>query len=171
MACALTGSQPRDCKDGVGGVKEVKIKVLPSALTGYTLTSGVVTFAGAALSGWATYNFEKETANFVNTITHSEQNGTTFSDQTGVVMMNKLSARLNLELNLQAQNRLQIAVKYEDGTYFLFGYENGMYITTAAGESGTAFGDRNGYTINYVGKEKNPSPNMSAASYDSLIFA
>jgi hypothetical protein len=171
MPCALTGAQLRDCKDSVGGIKEVKIKVLPDSLSAYTLTSGVVTIAAGGQSGWATYTFEKETGNFVSTITHNEQNGTTFDDQTGTIIMNKLSARLHNELKLLAQNRLQVAVKYQDGTYFLFGYENGMSLSTAAAESGTAFGDRNGYTINLVGKEKEPAPNMSASTYDSLRFA
>lgn len=171
MACALTLSKPLDCNDGVGGIVEVKFKVLPSSTTlaaDYTLTSGVVTIAANSQTGWFLYNLELETAVANWTPTQNRANGTYHYVEALTIIINKMSAQMHNEIKLLGQNRLQVAVKTQDGTYWLYGYQNGMMITTVAGTTGTAMGDRNGYTLNFEGKESVPTPNMTSATYDTL---
>ena len=148
----------------------MKFKVLPSATTlaaDYTLSSGVVTIASGSQTDWYLYNLEKETATASQKQTGNAQNGTSFNDQSMTIILNKMDAAMQNEIKVLVQSRLQVAVKFNDGTYWLFGYQNGMDITTADGSTGTAFGDRNGYTISLVGKETG-FPNMSAATYATL---
>lgn len=171
MPCALTSSIPVDCRDGVGGIEEIKFKELPSATTltaDYTLTSGTITIASGSQTGWFLYDLRTETSNATETGTGNEQNGTWFYDQALSILLYKLSTKLQKEIQLLGQNRLQVAVKLNDGTYWLLGYANGMTVATSAATTGTAFGDHNGYTINLIGREKEPAPNMSAATYDTL---
>jgi hypothetical protein len=168
MACTLTLSKTLACLDGVGGIKEVKFHALPSSLSNYTLSSGVVTIAGSDLSDWFPYSLELETAQATETGTGSRANGTWFYDQQLVIIVNKLSAQMQNEIKALGQARVQIAVYLMDGTYFLLGYKNGMTVTTSVAGTGTAMGDRNGYTITLVGKESDPAPNMSQATYDTL---
>lgn len=171
MACALTLSLPLPCNDGVGGVKELKFKTLPSASTlasDYTLTSGVIAIASGSQTGWFLYGTELETAQVTETTTVNRQNGTLHWVQAVTMIVNKLQASVQNEIKLMAQNRLQVAVSLHDGTFWLLGYENGVMITTVAGTSGTAMGDRNGYTFNFEGKESEPTPNMTQATYDTL---
>lgn len=171
MPCALTLSKPLDCNDGVGGIVEVKFKVLPSSTTlasDYTLTSGVITIASGSQTGWFLYNLELETAVFNTTPTVNRQNGTLHHVETLTMIVNKMSAAMQNEIKLLAQNRLQVAVKTHDGTYWLLGYQNGLMVTTIAGTTGTAMGDRNGYTFNFEGKEKEPTVNMTSATYADL---
>lgn len=167
MACTLVLSRPLACKDGVGGVAEIKFHALPTSLSNYTLTSGVVTIAGSDLAEWFKYNLEKETASATFKYTSNAQNGTSFWDLALTIILNKTDTALANEIKSIGQSRLQVAVKFQDGTYWLFGYQNGMDLTTADGASGTAFGDRNGFVLNFIGKEQE-FPNMSSATYDTL---
>ena len=69
MACALTGSQALDCKDSVGGIQEIKVKVhTGSVFTGaVTYSSGTISaIAAGSQSGWYTYGLESETASANN---------------------------------------------------------------------------------------------------------
>ena len=177
MACSLINSIPLDCRDSIGGIKEVKWKILPSLTTlaaNYTLSSGVVTIASGSQTGWATLSQEKEVASFTDTITGNAQNGTNFSSQEVKVIFNKITSTLRNNLVLGAvQNRLHVAIRDMNDNYWLLGYERGMDIETAAGGSGTASGDRNGYEVTLKGMENvlYHLVNMSSATYTTLVFA
>lgn len=171
MACALTQSILLDCRDSVGGIREVKVKVLPNSLTDYTVTSGVVTIASGSRTGWYSYQMEKEVASFTETTTVNVQNGTVFHSQELKLIINKLRASVRNELVLLAQNRIQVAVKDRNNNYWLLGYENGMDLTQSVNGTGTAYGDRSGYDMSFKGMEANPHINMSEATYTSLVSA
>lgn len=171
MACALVVSKTLGCLDNVGGVSQVKFYSLPSATTlaaDYTLTSGVVTIASGSQNGWLVYDLELETASFTHKGTTNRGNGTFFCDEALTLIVNGMSAEMRNEIQAMGQGRFQVAVKMNNGTYWLAGYQNGLTATTIDGGSGVALGDRNGYTFNLVGKEPVMSPSMSAATYASL---
>lgn len=173
MACTLTGSQLLDCKDSVGGIKELKVKVHPGA----TVTAGDITYASGAISaiasgsqsGWYTYGLEKETSSIATNGQYNPQNGTTFYQEEIKLIMNKMSARLFYEFDQMAKARVWVAVRDFNDTYWLFGYEHGMDITAMAAGSGTARGDRNGYDVTLTGREAIATPTITAAIYDTLV--
>ena len=169
MACTLIGSTSIGCADSNGGVAEIKVKVFNSALTGITESSGTVTMAGAALTGWYTYQCEKQTANVVEDLVKNIQNGTVVYNQTVTYIFNKLQASFRNELKVLGQNRMHIAVKDNNGTAWLFGYERGMDLTGANSASGTNYEDRSGYTLTFTGMEAQPTPTIS--NYNSLVTA
>ena len=82
MACSLIGGIVIGCRDSNGGVAEVKVKVFNSALTGITESSGTVTMAGGALTGWYTYECEKQTALGNDNQKGNIENGTNTYEQT-----------------------------------------------------------------------------------------
>ena len=170
MPCALTSSFLIDCRDGVGGIKTIKVKEQPTTATltaDFTLTSGTIAIAANSQTGWYRYDLRTETANATWTGTGNEQNGTFFYDQALTIILSKVAVKLEYELKLLGQNRILIAVELNDGTYVLLGYQNGMTVATSAGGSGTAFGDLNGYTVNFIGREKD-TPHMTLATWDTL---
>ena len=168
MACTLTLSRTLPCLDNVGGVKEVKFHQLPTSFTNYTLTSGVVTITGDDLNNWFPYGLELETASATETGTQSRANGTNFGDQQLTIILNGMTAAQQNEIKSMLGSRVQVAVWLMNGTYILLGYKNGLTITTSVATTGVAMGDRNGYTITFVGKEADLAPFMSQATYDTL---
>lgn len=153
MPCALTQGYNLDCRDSIGGVKEVYFMELGN-LSSFTEASGVVTaITKASGKKFYKYNLVKQTAMFEDTLTVSEENGTVYSEQKLSIVLNKLQANTRNELLLLAQNLLVCVVADRNGKYFILGLTNGLVITTAKAESGTKMADRNGYTIEFAGAE------------------
>lgn len=172
MACTLVSSFPIGCRASVGGIQEIKIHPMPSDATlaaQYTLTSGVVAITGASLSGWYTLSCEKQTANLKDSATVNVQNGTVFYTETLVYIYNQLQASFRNELQNYAQARVQIAVKDRNGNIWLLGYLRGLDLSAGESDSGTADGDRSGYSLTWTGMEIAPISSMSSANYALLV--
>lgn len=172
MACALTGSQALDCKDSVGGIREIKVKVhTGSTFTGHvTYASGSISaIAAGSLTGWYTYGLETETASANNNGQYNPQNGTTWYQQEAKIIMNKMSARLSYEFDVMAKAKVIVAIRTMNDDYWIYGYEFGMDITAMTAGTGTARGDRNGYEVTLTGKEKISAPTISSAIYATLV--
>lgn len=156
-----------DCRDSNGGVIEMKVKTFDSTLSGLTESSGTLTAAGAALTGWYTYQCEKETASVEDNGATNVQNGTSVYDQKITWVRNKMTAAFRNELERLGQGRWWVAIKDSNGTAWLFGYTRGMDVTSSTNGTGTKFDDRNGYTLTFMGRE--PEPIMVIGNYSSLI--
>lgn len=173
MGCGLVANIPLDCRNAMGGLREMKIKVLPSptVLTNdYTLTSGVIAIGNGSSSqlGWYTYGLEKEISDFTEVVTVNHANGTVFSKQDIDLIINQLTATKRNEIDNLKQNRLQVAVWTKDNSFWLFGYENGLDLVTSTATSGKGSGDRNGYNLKFAGMEYYQMPNMTQATYLTL---
>lgn len=158
--CTISGSYPIDCARVAGGVAEIKVKIKPtdtSTSGGYTTSSGSVTLSSPATTGWYTFGVELETASANSDPQVNRQNGSAFYQQMVKVILNKLRASVNNELLALSQSQLQIAVKTQEGTCLLLGKDNGISLANSVSGTGTAMGDRNGYELNFEGKETSPA--------------
>lgn len=172
MSCTLTGSQPLDCKDSVGGIREIKVRVHEGStdVANITYSSGVISaIAAGSRSSWYTYNLEKETASANDNGQYNPANGTTFYQQEVKIIMNKLSARLSYEFDQMAKARIIVAIRDMNDVYWIYGYEFGCDVTAMTAGTGTARGDRSGYEVTLTGKEKFPAPTISSTIYDTLV--
>jgi hypothetical protein len=156
--CALSSDYNFSCDVGVGGNKEVYFIELGNATT-LTESSGTITaITKAAGKVFRKYQLVQETANFDEAISGNLQNGTLFYDQKGVIIINKQNVAVRNEIMLLAVNRLIAVVVDNNGNNKLYGRVNGLRMLTGSIATGTAWGDRNGYTLNFEGKEKEPAP-------------
>jgi len=153
MPCALTSGYSLDCKDSSGGITEVFF-IEERNVSSIATASGVVTgLTKAAGKRFWKYELPKETGNFTNNPQVSTENGTLFFEQGLTIVINKLSASVNTELKLLAQNVLIAVVKDNNNKFWMLGKERGLDMAASESGSGTAFGDRSGYTLNFTGKE------------------
>ena len=153
MPCALTTGYSLDCKDSAGGITEVYF-IEESNVSSIATASGVVTgLTKASGKRFWKYELPKETGNFTHNPQVSTENGTLFFEQNLTIVVNKLSAAINTELKLLAQNILIAVVKDNNNKYWMLGKERGLDMGASESGSGTAFGDRSGYTLNFMGKE------------------
>lgn len=163
MACALTQGYVLDCRDSVGGVKSAYIIELDNISTIAT-ASGVVTgITKVTGKRFWKYNLEHNTANAKNDYTGSRENGTLFHTQTISLILNKMQAAVRNEIKLMAQNKLAVVIVDKNGNGWLYGKENGLMLNAGGSDSGTAMGDRSGYTLTLNGEEKEECDNVSAA--------
>lgn len=156
--CALTQDYSFGCDVGVGGTKECYLIELEN-ITSYTESSGTLT-AITKVSGkvFRKYQLVLDTANFEEDITGNRQNGTLFYPQKGTIIINKQNVSVRNEILLLAKNRLVVVIKDNNLTYRLFGREYGLMLQTGSATTGTAWGDRNGYTLNFAGNELELAP-------------
>lgn len=153
MPCALSSGYALDCKDSSGGLTEVYF-IEKANVSSVATASGVVTgLTKASGKRFWKYELPKETGNFTNNPQVSTENGTLFFEQGLTIVINKLSAAVNTELKLLAQNVLIAVVKDNNNKYWMLGKERGVDMAASESGSGTAFGDRSGYTLNFTGKE------------------
>lgn len=154
MACALTTGFALDCRDGVGGIKEIYITELAN-IAGATLTAGVITALTGAVAKMQTYALDKEFASATEKINNNDANGTVFYDQTVKLKLKKLTTVKRNELRLAVQNLLGVMILDRNGVYWMLGYENGLTLS-GDGVTGNGMGDFNGYDLTLVGKEGQP---------------
>jgi len=149
--CELSSGFTLDCKDGIGGIKQI-VLLDKTLVTGITLdASQVITaIAGPTDADLYTYELPTQTGSFEETINFNRDNGTVFYTQTVNVMIHKLSAAKRLELQSVAQARVIVFVEDTNGNWWAVGYEYGADLSTATAGTGTVLGDANGYTLAFT---------------------
>lgn len=164
MSCALTQSFSLDCREGVGGVKELYIIELGN-ISSYTESSGVLT-AITKVTGkrfWK-YSQVRETSSATETLAGNIQNGTLYYDQSINIIINKRQATTRNEIMLLAKNNVVIVAVENTGKAFLYGRVNGCQLATGEAPTGTAWADRNGYTLTFTAQETELAPEVNSAA-------
>lgn len=170
-ACALTQDFNLDCRDGVGGVKEIYI-IETGNVTSVTESSGTLTaITKATGKKFRKYQLEVDTATFEEDLTGNRQNGTLYATQTGTVVLNKQQVSVRNEILLLGKNRLSIVVVDNNGAAKYYGRVQGMMLKTGKATVGTAWGDRNGYTLSLEGMETELAPFVDSATVATLQTA
>ena len=167
MACSLTSGYVLDCKDSLGGIVDVMF-MASGELTSYTEASGVVTaITKGAGKKFFKYALVKGTSSLTENINASVENGTIFYQQELTMIINKLQVAVRNELLLLAKNLLVAIVHDSNDAYWIIGLKNGIDITAGNAGTGTAQGDRSGYTLTFTGKE----PALAQQVSSSIIVA
>lgn len=171
MSCSnnITNSFTIDCLDSNGGVAEIKVRAFSATLASdglATVTSGQVTFAGAGLTDWFLFEVAEETSNFSDDGATDRASGTTVKTHVCTYVNNKLKAAFRNTLNNMHGMLVHVAVKDNNGNSWLLGYERGMIVSASTSGSGTAFNERNGYSVTFTGREKDGM--LSITNYDQL---
>jgi len=153
MSCTLTSGYTLDCKDSVGGLKEMYFIEFAN-VSSYTLTGNVITaITKASGKVFRKYELVRETAYLTQTYNDNIQNGTSYVTQEIELFIAKLSTTMRDEIQLLGQNRLIAVVVDNNGKAWLLGKTNGVERNGGSASTGTAFGDRNGYVLKFVGME------------------
>ena len=168
-SCLVSSSICKSCRDNVGGIKAAYI--VAGCVTGTTVNGdGEILTVGATGGTVYTFQVEKNTSNFIETITPSLENGTVFYQQDLTLVFFKLSQAKRNQIRLLAQNTdLKVFVETNDGSIFYLGEDFGMYLSAGTGETGTTFGDRNGYSITLQGLEKDPARELAGSLSSTLV--
>jgi hypothetical protein len=167
MACELTQGFLKGCRDSSGGTLEFYFANRPTTFTTTLGASGISAYTGTP--AWYKYVPRKQTSSFTTTPTPSEENGTVFYESTIQVILTKMEQSKQNEIKLLAQADLLIIAKSQNGKYWLFGEVNGASMVASPGGSGTAYGDRNGYELNFTASEPNPTNEILYSAFSADI--
>lgn len=153
MACALTQGYSLGCIESVGGIKEIYFIELDNVASVTAAAGAASAITKEATKVFRKYSLEKETGDFESVLTIDRAQGSRFYDETVKFSLQKMTAAVSNEIKLLASNRLMAVVVDRNNVGWLFGYENGLTVTTASHKSGRAMGDMNGYDIELKGQE------------------
>ena len=168
-SCYTTSSICKGCRDSVGGIKQVYI--VAGCVTGVTTNADQEILTVGATGGTVyTYQVAKNTSNFVENIQASLENGTVVYNQQVNLVFLKLQQSTRNQIKLLAQNtNMKVFVETNEGSIFYLGEDFGMALSSGTAESGTAFADRNGYTLLLEGFEKNPAAKLANPLSQTLV--
>jgi len=168
MACAIVSGYSLDCKDVVGGIKNIYITELANITAVNENASGFVTGITKS-AGTKFYKYAllpKGKNDFAQNIMSDASLGTVAFEQTINVGFAKLQYQTQIKLANLIANRCSMIVETKTGQYFLFGKENGVEVTGGNANSGAAMNEFNGYNLVFTGMEK-----AMANEVDSSIIA
>jgi hypothetical protein len=168
-SCYTTANICKGCRDAVGGIKQVYI--VAGCVTGVTENADQEILTVGATGGTVyTYQVEKNTSNFVENIQASLENGTVVYNQQVNLVFLKLQQSTRNQIKLLAQNtNMKVFVETNEGSIFYLGEDFGMALSSGTAESGTAFADRNGYTLLLEGFEKEPAKKLAGSMSSTLV--
>lgn len=171
MACALTQNYTRDCLENFGGVKTVWLMELENA-DSITLTAGVVTTIDKAVGKvFRKYVLEAHVAEGSEDVAKNRDSGTSAVKQSVKFPINKMTTSVRNELLLLGKNRLLIVLLDNNGKGWLYGYEFGCTLESAAIKTGVKLEDHNGYELTFVGNEKEPAYEVDSTTLGTLETA
>lgn len=161
MSCNLTKGFTLDCKEAVGGIKDIYLGNLNDFLTGITFDN--VTGEIDALPTATIYRYEapKNVGSFSEVSTGDEANGSLFWAQTLTTQVWVLNQEHSAELAKAAKGNPVIFVRDFQNRIFMMGRTEGTNFSYTA-QTGTAKGDLNGYIINATAEEPNFAEQLEA---------
>ena len=171
MACDISSGFTLGCRDNVGSIKQIYI--LSGSVTNVTDASeGLInTISGSGV--FYTFELFRETSDYAENVTVAPENGTVVYEQTVNAVFFKMQTSTRNQIKVLAQNpNIKMIVETNNvgnnSQYVYVGEEYGVQLLTSAGGTGTLFGDRNGYTLTFTGREPNPASFVSASSEAQL---
>jgi hypothetical protein len=164
--CVLTQGRKKACREQVGGVKRIFVQDW-NLVTGKTYdVDGQLTDVAAV----TVYQIDlpNGTAEFNQTLQSSRENGTVYYEQALTINLFGLSKEDRKGIQVMARMNLTIFVEDFNGNVFELGRDGGMDTNGGGVKTGKAKGDMSGYTIEWMGEEKDQAPFVEP--YTSVPF-
>lgn len=150
MACLQTlNGLLKDCAASMGGIAEVFLANFDD-VTSITLddTSGKIdAITMASSKKFKKYYFRKETGSMTSTLTNDPANGVSYVQTDLNLVFTKMETTKRIEMSALAVSDLRCIVRDSNGTYWLLGFNEPVNATAGDGQTGTARGDGNRYTL------------------------
>ena len=172
MACDLTTGFTVGCNDSTGGIAEfwfanmVDDFAVAESATG---EASSITGTGLTYYKYETTNAQGAASVINDNPTVNDQNGTSYFDQTCTYVLNKMDTAKRNEVKMLARAKLSVIVKDNNGIYWLMGKVNGVSMTAGDTGTGTALGDRNGYSLSFQAQETEPLTEVTAESAFPIV--
>lgn len=171
MACDITSGFTLGCRDNTGGIKALYI--LSGSVSTITESNEEITdIDGTGV--FYQFDLQRGTSDFTETINGSTENQTVFYEATINASFAKLQTATRNQVKVLAQNPdLKIIVETNNNEtgakYFYVGREHGAVLNAGQGQSGTALGDANGYTLTFTAQESNPSQAIAGTDITTAL--
>lgn len=148
MSCTQTLSGlAKDCTSNMGGIVEVYL-ANKADVDAVSMSSGKIsTITMAASAKFKKYSFAKNTGSLTSAYTIDNASGVKYVTSTLVLQFNKMETQKRTEITALALGDLVAICKDANGSYWYLGYDEAVNASAADGQTGTARGDANRYSV------------------------
>lgn len=148
MACSQTlAGIAKDCGASMGGIVEVLLANKADVAT-VTVTSGEITaIAMETAKKFYKYEFARNTGSLSSNYTIDNTTGAKYVVSDLLMVFNRMETAKRIEITALAEGDLVAIVKDANGKRWYLGYDEPLAASAGDGLTGTARGDRNGYSI------------------------
>lgn len=170
MSCTQTLSGlAKDCAANMGGIVEALI-ALYDDVTAVTITSDVISaITMASGKKFKVYHFAKNTGNLTSTYTIDPASGVKYVSSDLLLQFNRMQTTARVEVTALALADLVVIVKDANGKYWYLGKDEPVNASASDGQTGTARGDANRYTITLHDESKEMPYEVSDSIIESLL--
>lgn len=170
MACNQTLSGlVKDCSPSMGGITEVLLANRED-VSAVTADSGKVTEITMASSAkFKKYSFARNTGSMTSTYTIDQASGVKYVTTDLLLQFNRMETAKRVEISALAVNDLVAIVKDANGIYWYLGYDEPVNASAGDGQTGTARGDANRYTITLQDNSKEMPMEVDSTIVAALI--
>ena len=136
-----------DCGNNKGGIKTVYIANFGDVKS-YEESEGVISGITMADSAkFKAYQFRKNTGSMTSTLTADETNGLNYVTTELSLVFTKMDTAKRVEMSALSLGQLAVIVLDSNGIYWYLTPDDYASASAGTGETGTAKGDRNAYTL------------------------
>lgn len=170
MACNQTLSGlVKDCSPSMGGITEVLLanREDVSAVTADSGKISEITMASSAK--FKRYTFARNTGSMTSTYTIDQASGVRYVTTDLLLQFNRMETAKRVEISALAVNDLVAIVKDANGIYWYLGYDEPVNASAGDGQTGTARGDANRYTITLQDNSKDMPMEVDSTIIAALI--
>ena len=170
MACNQTLSGlVKDCSPSMGGITEVLLanREDVSAVTADSGKISEITMASSAK--FKRYTFARNTGSMTSTYTIDQASGVRYVTTDLLLQFNRMETTKRVEISALAVNDLVAIVKDANGIYWYLGYDEPVNASAGDGQTGTARGDANRYTITLQDNSKEMPMEVDSTIIAALI--
>lgn len=150
-----------DCTNSLGGIKTVYIANYGDVdgqptvgadgmITGITMRTtdeNGEPLSENLLPKFKPYQFRKQTGSMTSTLTVDETAGVNYVSTELSLVFTKMETAKRVEMSALAIGQLAVIVEDSNGKYWYMGYDDYVSATAGGGNTGTAKGDGNNYTL------------------------
>ena len=148
MACLITlNGITLDCQPSLGGIKKVWLTQY-SDVTAVTLDEDANMISSITNTGeWKEYQFRKATGSLTSTLNVDETAGINYVSNELSLVFTKMETAKRIEIAALSIGQLCAIVLDSNGHYWFLGKDDYVSASAGAGNTGTAKGDQNAYTL------------------------
>ena len=139
----------KECRNATGGLKDIWI-IEYADVTSRTMdpvTEKITAITLAADKSFKHWQFNAETGSMTCNGNINYQNGTYYVQTDLALQFQKMESVKRLQVTAATAGETIVVVRDQNNVLFYLGYDNPVVTSAVGGNSGTAMGDLNGYTI------------------------
>lgn len=161
-----------DCENNKGGIKVAYVAPYEDVTATVDKVTGMVETLTIAGDGkFKAYQFRKNTGSMNSTLTADETNGLNYVTTEISLVFTKMSTAKRLEMAALSLGQLAVVVEDSNGIYWLCTVDDYASASAGSGETGTAKGDRNAYTLTLSVENDSYPVEVPASVMNDLIEA